>query len=409
MQFACTLEDINWYARGYDPRKLDYLNFKLGYFYEAHRAGVDCDALLNLLLMVPGVFDELRYNAHKKHLYFFSNRLLGKQSVASIASAPETQTHEKMPSQSEIDGAYALLSTLPQYKIYKAVPQPLPVASSAGQTQSAMTIIDIKTTGANYSEDSITEIGVLSFSMIDGVFRVDGSFTDALTEEHPINWGRVADMLMHTQSLLSHKNNTNRKFLECMTPPEVQCRVRALPCVSTDLDIDWRSRTISNSGLKYLSFTLGYYFNPECLTSQNYATLNLLHVVPGAYDEIFGSLQKNQTVILLTGPFCTAIRGELKIQGFQWSTGSGNMGKGWWACVDNDKTSVLMPWLLDAKEKASGRNEIYCKAITPLERYSIRAEFKAADMRTLARKPASKKRSLEPEHETSSSSSMGPK
>jgi DNA polymerase III epsilon subunit-like protein len=132
MLFACTLKDINWYARGYDPRKLDYLNFNLGYFYGAHRALIDCDAVLNLLLNVPGARDELLYNAHKRYMYFFSNRLLGHQSVASMPKTGEIQTHEKVPTQSEIDNAYALLSTLPQYKIYQAVPQPLPIASPFG-------------------------------------------------------------------------------------------------------------------------------------------------------------------------------------------------------------------------------------------------------------------------------------
>jgi hypothetical protein len=271
-----------------------------------------------------------------------------------------------------------------------------------------MTIIDIKTTGHDYSKDHITGVSVLSFSRIDGVFMIIDSFEDALTEAHPINWDKVANMLMRSQSLLSHKNSTNRKFLEFATPPGVQCRVRALPSASTTFDIDWKSRNTSNNSLKYLSFIYGHYFDPDCLKSQNYATLNLLHVVDGAFDELVNRLQKNQTVILLTGPFCKAIRNELKREGFQYSPGSGNMGKGWWAYVDDDETNSIIHWLIEAKKQAEGKNDIYFKNITPLERYSIRAEFKAAKMiKVLPPKTAANKRSREEleEDETVSSSS----
>ena len=64
--FACTIKDIDWKGRGYESSKLDYLNFKLGYFYEGHRALVDCWATFNLLLHEKGAFDELKANVRCK-------------------------------------------------------------------------------------------------------------------------------------------------------------------------------------------------------------------------------------------------------------------------------------------------------------------------------------------------------
>lgn len=64
--FACTVKDIDWSARGFESKKLDYLNWKLGYFYDGHRALNDCWATLNLLLHEPGAFDELKANVKKK-------------------------------------------------------------------------------------------------------------------------------------------------------------------------------------------------------------------------------------------------------------------------------------------------------------------------------------------------------
>jgi DNA polymerase-3 subunit epsilon len=64
--FACTITDIDWRSRGYESSKLEYLNFKMGYFYEGHRALVDCWATLNLLRHEPKAFEELKTNVRRK-------------------------------------------------------------------------------------------------------------------------------------------------------------------------------------------------------------------------------------------------------------------------------------------------------------------------------------------------------
>ena len=63
--FACTIKDIEWSERGYESSRLDYLNWKLGFFYNAHRALTDCWATFNLLLKETGAFDELKNNVKK--------------------------------------------------------------------------------------------------------------------------------------------------------------------------------------------------------------------------------------------------------------------------------------------------------------------------------------------------------
>ena len=68
MPFACTVGDIDWKDRGYESSKLDYLNFKLGYFYDGHRALTDCWATFNLIINEPGAFEELTRNARKNEV-----------------------------------------------------------------------------------------------------------------------------------------------------------------------------------------------------------------------------------------------------------------------------------------------------------------------------------------------------
>ncbi len=47
--WACTFNDINWQDEGISSLKLDYIAFKLGFFFEGHRAVNDAQATLHLL------------------------------------------------------------------------------------------------------------------------------------------------------------------------------------------------------------------------------------------------------------------------------------------------------------------------------------------------------------------------
>ncbi|MDT8387322.1 MAG: 3'-5' exonuclease [Thiogranum sp.] len=47
--WACSIADINWNAEGFEGVKLEYLAYKHGFFYEGHRATVDCMAGIELL------------------------------------------------------------------------------------------------------------------------------------------------------------------------------------------------------------------------------------------------------------------------------------------------------------------------------------------------------------------------
>jgi len=49
--WGCSLNDIDWGHEGFESAKLEYLALKSGFFYEGHRADVDCYAGLKLLGM----------------------------------------------------------------------------------------------------------------------------------------------------------------------------------------------------------------------------------------------------------------------------------------------------------------------------------------------------------------------
>jgi DNA polymerase-3 subunit epsilon len=49
LPWACSIADIDWAAEGWGSSRLEFLVMKCGWFYDAHRAGMDCHALLAVL------------------------------------------------------------------------------------------------------------------------------------------------------------------------------------------------------------------------------------------------------------------------------------------------------------------------------------------------------------------------
>lgn len=49
LRWGCSLEQIGWIKEGLGSSKLDYIAFKFGFFFDAHRAEEDCLALLEIL------------------------------------------------------------------------------------------------------------------------------------------------------------------------------------------------------------------------------------------------------------------------------------------------------------------------------------------------------------------------
>ena len=47
--WACSIADIEWNKEGFEGVKLEFLAYKFGFFYEGHRATIDCQAGIELL------------------------------------------------------------------------------------------------------------------------------------------------------------------------------------------------------------------------------------------------------------------------------------------------------------------------------------------------------------------------
>jgi DNA polymerase-3 subunit epsilon len=49
LPWGCSFAQVNWTGEGLGARKLDYIAFQFGFFFDAHRAESDCQALLTIL------------------------------------------------------------------------------------------------------------------------------------------------------------------------------------------------------------------------------------------------------------------------------------------------------------------------------------------------------------------------
>lgn len=49
LPWGCTFAQVDWSGEGFGARKLDYIAFQFGFFFDAHRAEADCMALLSIL------------------------------------------------------------------------------------------------------------------------------------------------------------------------------------------------------------------------------------------------------------------------------------------------------------------------------------------------------------------------
>jgi DNA polymerase-3 subunit epsilon len=84
--WACSIADVNWNEEGFEGVKLEYLGYKYGFFYEGHRATIDCCAGIELLSQrLPGgerVLKRLLDNAVRTQVRVWADRApFGKKDL----------------------------------------------------------------------------------------------------------------------------------------------------------------------------------------------------------------------------------------------------------------------------------------------------------------------------------------
>lgn len=79
--FGCTYKDIDWDKRGFESKKLTFLNQQMGFPFIGHRAINDCWATLNLLVQDPSALNELVINIKKETMIGVINAPIKKKEL----------------------------------------------------------------------------------------------------------------------------------------------------------------------------------------------------------------------------------------------------------------------------------------------------------------------------------------
>lgn len=76
-RWGCSASQINWKKfknHRIESAKLEYILLKLGYFYEGHRASIDCLAMVQMFVKLPEALDELLENINQDSYYIEATR-----------------------------------------------------------------------------------------------------------------------------------------------------------------------------------------------------------------------------------------------------------------------------------------------------------------------------------------------
>jgi len=293
--------------------------------------------------------------------------------------------------------ALAVISENRDFKVLKRVPESWPVTTAnTGNRQFMATVIDLETLGLDPALHPIIEIGLLmfNFSTEEGILNIVETYNGlqdpgvpipeeitaitGITNEdvagQNIDWERVAQYLQQTDLVICHNAAFDRNHLEMQTPLLIQDIVREMAFGCSLKDIDWRSRGYESGKLSFLNFKAGFFYEGHRALVDCWATLNVLVVEEGAFDELKASVRKREVLICaLNSSYDT--KDLLKARGYRWSDGAGTLPKAWWTTVDEHLLADENAWLDEAVyQSKSASSALPNKIITARLRYSRRAE-----------------------------------
>lgn len=101
--WACTFNDINWQDENISSLKLDYIAYKLGYFFEGHRAVNDAEATLHLLSKTLPESGKLVMSELLQHARFKSRRFFAVAAPFDKKDDLKVRGYRWMPEFSYID------------------------------------------------------------------------------------------------------------------------------------------------------------------------------------------------------------------------------------------------------------------------------------------------------------------
>lgn len=216
-------------------------------------------------------------------------------------------------------------------------------------------ILDTETTGLNYRNEEIIEIGLIAFTFnergevgdVTGVYgglqqpnksipaeitKLTG-ITDDMVSGQMIDMRAVRALVAPADLIIAHNAGFDRPFCEVFSSAFSD---KAWAC--SNAEIDWSTRGFEGTKLGYLIGQAGYFHEGHRAVDDCFALLEVLDrktdrdaLTPFA--ELYRNSQKSRIRIFAeNSPF--DLKDHLKARGYRWSDGSEGRPKSWWIEVD---------------------------------------------------------------------------
>lgn len=227
-------------------------------------------------------------------------------------------------------------------------------------------VLDTETTGLNWQEDSIIEIGLRQFLFhrqtgeILGLRKAYSSFqdpgraippeiveltgiTDEMVAGKDIEWPVVEALLAEASLIIAHNARFDRPFIDRQSAVS---REKIWGC--SIKQVDWRGQGFTSSKLELLNIYHGFFTDSHRAINDVDALLYLLSLSvcrgTGTYlTQLLANAKKNQTqVIASSAPFET--KDQLKGRGYSWD----NTNRFWNKVINKEALAEEVRWLEEA-------------------------------------------------------------
>ena len=255
--------------------------------------------------------------------------------------------------------------------------------------------IDTETTGLNYVDNKIIELGIVAFefnpvtaeivritdryngfedpgcSLPKEITEITG-ITDEMVAGQVFDDNHVRELTDKAVLVIAHNSAFDRKFVESRYPVFAR-----LPWACTVSQIDWAKERISSRSLEYLLYKCGGYFiNAHRALDDAEGVLGLLlGTFPVTETPIFKALlekaeEMTAKICAVGAPFDK--KDILKQRGYRWNDGANNGCKGWWTSIPQHLEQDELTYL--AKEIYPGGNtaSVDINRIDAYARFSVR-------------------------------------
>lgn len=254
--------------------------------------------------------------------------------------------------------------------------------------------IDTETTGLNYAQDKIIELGIVAFEfdpvtaeIIKVVGRYSGfedpgfsisaetteitGITDDMVRGHSFDDAQVDKFAVQATIVIAHNAGFDRKFVEARFPS-----FSRQPWACSVNQIDWHAERITTRVLEYLLFKSGWFINAHRALDDAEGLLGLLlGRLPKSDALVFKALldryeEVTSKICAVGAPFDK--KDLLKQRGYRWNDGVQGGCKAWWISISGDNERDELSWLSSEVYSGNLPDCVEIRRINSLDRFSVR-------------------------------------